>query len=347
MPAARFRRQRPAGVERIVLGRRLAGVPDLREIPTMQKWIRSLHHVTATVADAQEDLDFYCGVLGLRLVKKTVNFDNPHVYHFYYGNEVGAPGTIMTTFPYQGQGVRVGTTGVGQITVTSFSAPAASMNFWRRRLEARNVPFVDHATAFGEDAIRFLDPSGLVLRIVGSASDAREPWTLPDIDAEHAIRGIHGVTLLVREPAKTVALLTELLDGAVVGETEGATRVGVNGSAPGHIVEVVRAAKEAHGVNGLGTVHHAAFAVGDDDQQLRTRSELVRHGYQVTEVLDRQYFHSIYFREPNGVLFEIATLPPGFAIDEEVAGLGRALKLPPWEEQHRASIEAGLPAVSY
>lgn len=313
----------------------------------MNKWIRSLHHVTATVGDAQADLDFYCGVLGQRLVKKTVNFDNPHVYHFYYGDEMGAPGTIMTTFPYKGQGVRVGTTGVGQITVTSFSAPETSMGFWRRRLAAMNVTYDDHPSAFGEDAIRFLDPSGLVIRIVGSAADARVPWTLPDIDAAHAIRGIHGVTLLVRDPSKTVALLTDVLDGAVIGETEGATRVGINGSAPGQIVEVVQAGNELHGINGIGTVHHVAFAVGDDDQQLRARSELVRHGYQVTEVLDRQYFHSIYFREPNGVLFELATLPPGFAVDEDVASLGRALKLPPWEEPHRRSIEAGLPVVKY
>jgi glyoxalase family protein len=313
----------------------------------MEKWIRSLHHVTATVTDAQEDLDFYCGLLGQRLVKKTVNFDNPHVYHFYYGNEIGAPGTIMTTFPYKGQGVRAGTTGVGQITVTSFSAPSASMDFWRRRLAAMNVAFEDQPSAFGEQALRFLDPSGLVIRIVGNDADTRVPWTRPDVDASQAIRGIHGVSLLVAEPPRTVAMLTGLLDGVVIGEAAGITRVGIGGDAPGQIVEVVQAAKEPIGVNGLGTVHHVAFAVGDDDQQRRVRSELVRHGYQVTEVLDRQYFHSIYFREPNGVLFEIATLPPGFAVDESVATLGRALKLPPWEEPRRASIEAGLPAVSY
>ena len=313
----------------------------------MDKQILSLHHVTATVAGAQEDLDFFCGVLGQRLVKKTVNFDNPHVYHFYYGNERGEPGTIMTTFPYEGQGVRVGTTGSGQVTVTSFSAPADAMDFWRRRLALMNVAFEDHASAFGEDAIRFLDPSGLVIAIVGTAADARAPWTVPGVDARHAIRGIHGVTLLVREPAKTVALLTGMLDGAVVGEAGAVTRVAINGDAPGHLVEVVQADTEPLGINGLGTVHHVAFAVADNDQQLRVRTELVRHGFQVTNVLDRQYFHSIYFREPNGVLFEVATLPPGFAVDEELGSLGMALKLPPWEESHRASIEAGLAAVRH
>jgi glyoxalase family protein len=309
--------------------------------------IRSLHHVTATVTDAQEDLDFYAGLLGQRLVKKTVNFDNHHVYHFYYGNEAGTPGTIMTTFPYKGKGVRVGTKGAGQITATSFSVPAAALDFWRKRLAERALPFEDEEPCFGEDAFRFSDPSGLVMRLVGTARDERTPWTRPGLGADRAIRGIHGVTLLVREPAKTVALLTEMLDGTVLDESAGTTRVGIGGDAPGQIVEVARAGAEGDAVNGLGTVHHVAFAVGGAEQQLEMRDALVRRGLRVTEVMDRQYFRSIYFREPNGVLFEIATLPPGFTADESLADLGTALKLPPWEEPHRASIEAGLPAVTH
>jgi glyoxalase family protein len=309
--------------------------------------IRSLHHVTATVTDAQADLDFYTGLLGQRLVKKTVNFDNHHVYHFYYGNEAGTPGTIMTTFPYKGKGVRVGRKGAGQITATSFSVPAAALGFWRKRFAERKLPFEDEPPRFGEDAIRVLDPSGLVLRLVGSARDPRAPWVRTDIGADRAIRGIHGVTLLVRDPAKTIALLTEMLDGTVVDEIGGTTRVGIGGVLPGQIVEVARAAAEGDAVNGLGTVHHVAFAVGDAEQQLQMRDELLRRGLQVTEVLDRQYFSSIYFREPNGVLFEIATLPPGFTADEELRDLGSALKLPPWEEPQRASIEAGLPVVTH
>lgn len=313
----------------------------------MDQPIRGLHHVTATVSDAQQDLDFYTGVLGQRLVKKTVNFDNHHVFHFYYGNESGTPGTIMTTFPYNQMGVRVGTRGAGQITITSFSVPAASLPFWRNRLNQAGVPFAAEASAFGEEAIRFSDPSGLVVRLVGSRGDDRAPWRRPDIDETSAIRGIHGVTLLVREPRETITFVQDLLGGVVVSEAPDATRLAVNGDAPGRLVEVVRAGNAPAAVNGLGTVHHVAFAVDDPEQQLELRGELIRRGVQVTEVRDRQYFRSIYFREPNGVLFEAATVPPGFTADEPLAALGTSLKLPPWEEPHRAAIEAGLPPVRH
>ena len=313
----------------------------------MDSYIRSLHHVTATVAEAQPDLDFYVGLLGQRLVKKTVNFDNPGVYHFYYGDERGTPGTIMTTFPYAGKGVRQGVRGVGQVTVTSFSAPAASLDFWRTRLATFGVSFVDEATSFGEEAIAFDDPSGLRIRIVGTDADARPPWTGEAVPAGHAIRGIHSGTLLVRDPARTISLVTDLLDGAVIGESASVTRLGIGGSAPGQLLEIVRASDEPGAINGLGTVHHIAFAAADDAQQLAVQAELRRRGMQVTDVLDRQYFHSIYFREPNGVLFEVATLPPGFGVDEDVAHLGRALKLPPWEEPRRSAIEEVLPPVHY
>ena len=313
----------------------------------MDSNIRSLHHVTATVAEAQPDLDFYVGLLGQRLVKKTVNFDNPGVYHFYYGDERGTPGSIMTTFPYAGKGVRQGTKGVGQVTVTSFSAPSASLGFWRTRLTGHGVAFVDQATAFGEEAVTFDDPSGLAIRIVGTAADARAAWTGSGVPAENAIRGIHSASLLVRDPATTIALVSDILDGTVIGETAHVTRLGIHGSAPGQLIEIIRASGEPGAVNGVGTVHHIAFAAADDAQQLAVQAELRRRGMHCTDVLDRQYFHSIYFREPNGVLFEVATNPPGFAVDEDVAQLGRALKLPPWEEPRRAAIEATLPPVSY
>ena len=312
----------------------------------MDKPIRSLHHVTATVADSQQDLDFYAGLLGQRLVKKTVNFDNPLVYHFYYGNETGMPGTVMTTFPYKDMGVRVGTHGAGQITVTSFSVPPAALGFWRARLTAAGTAFTDEATAFGEDALRFTDPSGLTIRLVADAKDARAPWTRPGIDAPEAVRGIHGVTLLVRDPARTVGFVQELMEAAVTGEAEGVTRLGINGGGAGQVIELKHAAgADPDAINGLGTVHHVAFAVDDPTQQLELRAALVQRGIPVTEVLDRQYFRSIYFREPNGVLFEVATIPPGFLADETKASLGTALKLPPWEEPRRALIERGLPAV--
>lgn len=312
----------------------------------MENLVKGLHHVTATVTDAQEDLDFYTGLLGQRLVKKTVNFDNHHVYHFYYGNETGTPGTIMTTFPYKDMGVRVGTRGAGQITITSFSVPVAALDFWRARLTAAHVPFHDERTPFGEDTLRFRDPSGLVVRLVGIRQDQRPPWTREGITGTEAVRGIHGVTLLVREPAKTVAFVRDILNGALVGEQDDTSRIGVNGTAPGQILEIAAGADAPPAINGLGTVHHVAFAVATGEDQLAIRGELVRRGVPVTEVLDRQYFRSIYFREPNGVLFEIATVPPGFTTDEPLPELGRALKLPPWEEPYRADIEAGLPAVS-
>ena len=312
----------------------------------MEKPIRSLHHVTATAEDAQDDLDCYRTLLGLRLVKKTVNFDNPGVFHFDYGNEVGLPGTIWTTFPYKGKGVPVGTKGAGQITVTSFSVPAGALDFWRRRLRAAHVPVEDVAPRFGEEAIRFRDASGLVIELLANDRDARRPWTTREVDGAAAVRGVHSVTMTLRNPAPSLAFMTDVLGFEVVGEEEHRTRLAVNGDAPGKTVEIVHAPDAPQAVNGLGTVHHVAFAISDADEQLRVRAELIRLGHQVTEVRDRQYFRSIYFREPGGVLFEIATVPPGFTVDESPGDLGRALKLPPWEEPNRAVIERQLPTVS-
>jgi len=314
----------------------------------MDTLIKGLHHVTATVTDAQADLDFYVGLLGQRLVKKTINFDNPGVYHFYYGNESGQPGTIMTTFPYAGMGVRVGTKGAGQVDVTSFSVPASAIGFWRDRLMAAKVPHAAERSPFGEETLRFDDPSGLHIRLVGSANDDRAPWTCPDIPADKAILGIHSVAMPVRMPARSVELLVAMMDATKVGEAAGIERFAIGGAArPGAIVEVEAGGETPQGVNGLGTVHHVAFAVATSEDQLRMQCELRKMGLNVTDVMDRQYFTSIYFREPNGVLYEIATLPPGFAIDEPLAELGQALKLPPWEESRRGLIESRLPKVNY
>jgi glyoxalase family protein len=309
--------------------------------------IRGLHHVTATVADAQPDLDFYTRLLGLRLVKKTVNFDNHHVFHFYYGDEHGAPGTLMTTFPYQGKGVAVGRKGAGQITATSFSVPTGSLNGWRRRLAAHGVAITGEGTRFGEAFVVFDDPSGLAIELVATSQDPRTPWHLDDLDPAMAIRGIHSVTLMIRSPQRSLDLLTDILGWNPVGTADSRTRVAVSGGGPGKLLDILHAPESASAINGLGTVHHVAMAIGTAEAQLRVREELLRRGLQVTEVRDRQYFTSIYFREPGGVLYEIATLPPGFTVDEELTHLGQALKLPPWEEPYRAEIEAGLPPVSY
>jgi glyoxalase family protein len=311
----------------------------------MEPLIRSLHHVTATVGDAQEDLDFYLRALGLRLVKKTVNFDNHNVYHFYYGNETGTPSTIMTTFPYKGWGVAVGAKGAGQVTVTSFSVPEGSLDSWRRRLAEHGVAYDDRATAFGEESLVVPDPSGLDIELVAAKNDEREPWVGGDIDPAAAIRGIHGVTLTVRSSDRTLQFLTDVLGFRVVDETESRTRVATGAGGAGRILDIVEAPDAAGAVNGLGTVHHVALAIADADEQLRAREELLRLGYNVTPVRDRQYFQSIYFREPGGVLYEIATLPPGFLVDEDVSRLGTELKLPPWEEPHRSTIEATLPRI--
>jgi glyoxalase family protein len=312
--------------------------------PGMDSPILGLHHVTATVGDAQADLDFAVDAVGLRLVKKTVNFDNHHVYHFYYGNERGTPGTLWTTFPYKGHGVRTGSRGAGQVTVTSFSVPKGSLPFWKARLDERAIAVEETAPRFDEESIVFADPSGLVIELVANDTDPRQAWTA-SVGFEAAVRGLHSVTMTIRSPAKTLAFMTEVLGFTVVNEMDGRTRLAVNGHGPGKTIDVIHAPHAGASVNGLGTVHHVAMAVATSDDQIRVREELVRRGCQVTGVLDRQYFTSIYFREPGGVLFEVATLLPGFLVDEALEDLGRALMLPPWEEPNRPSIEAGLAKV--
>jgi glyoxalase family protein len=307
--------------------------------------ILGLHHVTATVDAAQDDLDFYRDALGLRLVKKTVNFDNHNVFHFYYGNETGTPGTIWTTFPYGGWGVPVGIKGAGQIGVTSFSVPAGSLGAWTDRLRARDIITAEDQARFGEESITFADPSGLLIELVATDRDRRSPWNGGGVGDEMAIRGLHSVTMVVRAPDRSVDFMTSRL-GFTVGEAIGdRLRLTVNGDGPGKTIEIVSNDRAPAARNGLGTVHHVAMAVAEAAEQLRLREELIELGFSVTPVMDRQYFQSIYFREPGGVLFEVATVKPGFMVDEEMSQLGCALKLPPWEEPNRKSIEAGLPQV--
>jgi glyoxalase family protein len=306
-----------------------------------------LHHVTATVDDAQPDLDFCLETLGLRLLKKTVNFDNHHVYHFYYGTERGAPGTIWTTFPYHGRGVRIGQKGAGQVVMTSFSVPEGSLEFWKTRLASRGIAVQDAPARFGDTSIVATDPSGLVIELIANATDAREPYAAGGIEPTAAIRGIHSVSMVVRSLPRSVDFLVKVLGFQKVDEMDQRARLSINGSTPGHMIDLVHAPDAPPALNGLGTVHHVAFAIATADEQRHLRKELLRLGYSVTEVLDRQYFQSIYFREPGGVLFEVATVPPGFTVDEPLAMLGQSLKLPPWEEPNRADIETGLATVKY
>lgn len=309
--------------------------------------ILGLHHVTATVDDAQADLDFGLDALGLRLVKKTVNFDNRGVYHFYYGDERGTPGTLWTTFPYKTRGVPPGIKGAGQVTVTSFSVPAGSLDAWKNRLRGRGFTVTDAPPRFGEESVIIHDPSGLSIELVATGRDSRTPWLAGDIDASSAVRGIHSVTLSVVDPVPTLAFLREWFGFDLADEMDGRQRMSVNGEGPGKFIDVLTSPDGVRAKNGVGTVHHVAMAVAESSQQLEIREALVRRGVQVTPVIDRSYFQSIYFREPGGVLFEVATVAPGFAVDEPVEELGRGLKLPPWEEAKRAEIEEALPPVRY
>ena len=309
--------------------------------------ILGLHHVTATVDEAQPDLDFCIDLLGLRLVKKTVNFDNHNVYHFYYGTEVGAPGTIWTTFPYAGYGVRDGVKGAGQVITTAFSVPTGSLEFWRHRLKEADVVYADIEAYFKEPAIAFNDPSGLRFELIANDRDTREPWTGGDVSAKAAIRGLHSVTMLVKSAGSTVHFMTASLGYRIVDKEGRRTRLAAGGDLPGHYIDVLEDFSAHPAINGIGTVHHVAMAIDTMEEQAAIREQLLNEGVGVTDIRDRTYFTSIYFREPGGVLFEIATMKPGFTVDEDRSSLGRSLKLPPWEEEHRPSIEANLAAVSY
>ena len=309
--------------------------------------ILGLHHVTATADDAQADLDFGLDALGLRLVKKTVNFDNRGVYHFYYGDERGTPGTLWTTFPYRTRGVPAGIKGAGQVTVTSFSVPGGSLDAWKRRLRSRGLTVTDAVPRFGEESIVVADPSGLLIELVATASDTRAPWLAKDIDAASAVRGLHSVTMTVADPAPTLGFIREWFGFDVTEEMSGRTRVAMNGVGAANSIDILTSPDGLRARNGVGTVHHVAVAIGDSSEQLKLRDALIRRRIEVTPVMDRSYFQSIYFREPGGVLFEVATTAPGFAVDEPVAELGRGLKLPPWEEAKRAEIEAALPPIRH
>jgi catechol 2,3-dioxygenase-like lactoylglutathione lyase family enzyme len=299
-----------------------------------------IHHVTAISGKPQRNVDFYAGVLGLRLVKKTVNFDDPETYHLYYGDGPGNPGTIMTFFPWaHAPGGRIG---AGQVVVTSFSIPATSLGYWTERLIEQGVRFEKPRDRFGQTVLTFEDPDRLRVELVAS-EDERPEWTGGTVPAEHSVRGFHHVALAVETTESTVRLMTEALGFRQVDRSEGRVRLSAGEGGPGNTVDVVSASGFPRGSMGVGTVHHVAFRVPDDETQIALREEISALGYNVTPVLDRNYFRSIYFREPGGVLFEVATDPPGFAVDEAEAELGTHLKLPPWLEPRRDKLEEVLP----
>ncbi|HTL79374.1 MAG TPA: ring-cleaving dioxygenase [Candidatus Babeliales bacterium] len=311
----------------------------------MNNKIPGLHHVTAIASDPQRNLDFYVGVLGLRFVKRTVNFDDPGTYHFYFGDQRGTPGTILTFFPWPG--ARRGTRGTGQVEATAFAIPSNSIAYWLERLKQQHVTAEKTPARFGEEVIRLLDPDGLLIELIASPSHGGiESWQDSPVPAEHALHGFHGVSAALEGYERTARLLTETFGYRLVDESGNRFRFeSADDAAPGRIVDLLCQPDTAMGRVAAGSVHHIAFRAKDEAEQLQWRERLVDLSYNVTPVIDRTYFHSIYFREPGGVLFEIATEPPGFTLDEKLEELGTHLRVPPWMEGTRSQIEKVLPPI--
>jgi glyoxalase family protein len=306
--------------------------------------MHGIHHVTAIAGDARRNVDFYAGTLGLRLVKKTVNFDDPGTYHLYFGDETGRPGTILTFFPWAH--VAPGRVGVGQAQETAFRAPQGAIGYWTHRFVEKGVPHEAPERRFGETVLPFRDPDGMPLALVGSGSASEPAWSGGGVPAEHAIRGFAGVTLMLDEAEPTGAILTDVLGFAEAGR-EGPLVRYRGDAGVGATVDVRVATGFLPGRMGGGSVHHVAFRAADDAAQAAMARRLAEnHGIRPTEQMDRNYFRSVYFREPGGILFEIATDDPGFSADEPVGSLGQALKLPGFLESRRREIEAVLPELA-
>jgi glyoxalase family protein len=311
----------------------------------MDKKIVGLHHVTAIASDPQRNLDFYVGLLGLRLVKRTVNFDDPGTYHFYFGDARGTPGTILTFFPWPD--ARRGRRGVGQIEATAFAISPDSAGYWLDRFKEQHVTAEKTPPRFGEEVIRFADPEGLLLELIASDSSGNtESWLDSMVPAEHSLRGFHSVSATLEGYERTAKLLTESFGYRLVEEAGNRFRFAAPSHAgSGRIIDLLCMPDGHPGAIAAGSVHHIAFRAKDDAEQLQWREHLVELGYNVTPVIDRTYFHSIYFREPGGILFEIATEPPGFTLDEKLEQLGMHLRLPSWLESARPEIERVLPSI--
>jgi glyoxalase family protein len=311
----------------------------------MVKGVLGLHHVTSISSDPQRTLDFYTKILGLRLIKLTVNYDDPSTYHVYFGDEIGHPGTVLTFFPWPGQ--PRGRKGAGQATNTSFSIARESIPYWQDRLKSQGVsPEAPHKR-FGDTVLSFEDHDGQGLELVGSKEiEERIGWTHGPVPREQAIRGFHSVTLLEEVLERTESVLVDALGFRQIGEEEDRFRYETGKGVAGTIVDIISGPNSKRGFVSVGTVHHIAFRAADDEHQKALRQEILKADLNVTPVINRNYFHSIYFREHGGVLFEVATDQPGFTIDESPEQLGTRLALPPWLEHSRAEIETNLPPVS-
>ena len=305
--------------------------------------INGLHHVTSIASNAQQNNDFFTKTLGLRRVKKTVNFDSPETYHLYYGDEKGTPGSVMTYFPFRGVGKAV--LGTGEVGETHFSVPKGALGYWTERLGGHGVSGLSESTRFGEKRLSFTGPDGDGFALIERDNDPREGWTGAGVGDAEALRGFQGVSLRLRDGDATAELLRFM--GYDKQDSVGSvTRYGVSGGNGADFVDIDVQPGLARGQQGAGSVHHLAFSVKDRAAQLEVRKALMDTGYQVTPVIDRDYFWAIYFRTPGGVLFEVATAEPGFDRDEDLANLGTALKLPTQHEALRARIEAFLPPIT-
>jgi glyoxalase family protein len=303
-----------------------------------------IHHITAIATEPQRNLDFYTGTLGLRFVKRTVNFDDPGTYHFYFGDRTGTAGTVITFFPWPG--ARRGTRGNGQVVAASFAIPREAIGYWKSRFKDHEVFSEEMSPRFGETVLRLVDPDGLLLELIESERlDEIDLDFQSEIPGEFALRGFHAPSLEVRETDPTERLLTETMGFELMDREKQRRRLSLNEKRTSAQVDLIERPEGEFGHVAAGTVHHIAFCAETDLEQLRWREKLVDLGLMVTPVIDRQYFHSIYFREPGGILFEIATRRPGFAVDEPVDHLGETLKLPPQYEAIRGELEASLPAI--
>ena len=308
----------------------------------MENRILGLHHITAIAGDAQRNYDFYTKVLGLRMVKKTVNFDDPQTYHLYYGDGVGTPGSILTFFPWPR--VRQGKNGAGMATGIGYSVPEGSMDFWKARFEEFKVPHGKISRKFGEDFLSFQDPDGLSLElIIPSHKDERKPWETDEVKHDVALKGFHNVTLTLNDHRATGAILKDVFGYELEGTENNLYRFRTNAVENAAVVDILEDPKAERGQNAGGTNHHVAFRVKDEETLMAFREKVMQKGLQITEKIDRDYFFSLYFREPGGVLFEIATDNPGFATDETVEELGSSLQLPDRYKGVRTQIEKALP----
>jgi glyoxalase family protein len=310
----------------------------------MDNRILGLHHITAIADNAKRNLDFYTQVLGVRLVKKTVNFDDPGTYHFYFGNEEGTPGTILTFFPWEGIGK--GSNGSGLATHIGYSVPKGSLEFWKNRFQQFNVNF-EEGEIFGEKLISFQDPDGLQIQFIESSRpDDRKVWTTDDIKDENALKGFHNITLTLKKADPTIKVLTDIF-GYDLQKQEGERyRFATDAIETANLVDIIENDKIAAGRNAAGTNHHVAFRVKDDNILMEFREKIMSAGLSITPKINRDYFYSLYFREPGGVLFEIATDNPGFTVDEPLNELGQNLKLPKQYEAMRAQVVEALPKLS-